>query len=91
MARHRIGYAEDQLRDIAGQARILKAAHDRDGAGGVSSLGFRMTEQPAAMAGEILRTGFITGKFQAQKAATGPTGWCSTSERVPVGRGRTRP
>ncbi len=58
---------------------------------GVSSLGFKMTEHPAAMAGEILRTGFITGKFHAQKAATGPTGCCSTSERVPVGRGSTRP
>src|SRR5690606_28288988 len=58
---------------------------------GVSSLGFRITEQPAASAGESFRTGLITGKFHAQKAATGPTGWWTTIERVPGGRGSTRP
>jgi hypothetical protein len=58
---------------------------------GVSSLGFRITEQPAASAGEILRTGLITGKFHAQNAATGPTGCLSTSERSPGARGSTLP
>src|SRR3546814_3343961 len=41
---------------------------------GVSSLGFRMIEQPAAIAGASLRTTLRAGKFHAQKAATGPTG-----------------
>ena len=40
----------------------------------VSSLGFRMMEQPAAMAGASLRTGLRIGKFHAQNAATWPIG-----------------
>ena len=57
----------------------------------VSSLGLMMIEQPAASAGAILRTTFMIGKFHAQNAATGPTGWCSTRLREPGARGSTRP
>ena len=40
-----------------------------------------MIEQPAASAGAILRTGFMTGKFQGQNATAGPIGSFSTIER----------
>ena len=41
---------------------------------GVSSLGLIVIVQPAAKAPPILRTTFMTGKFQATKAMTGPIG-----------------
>src|ERR1700720_1484534 len=46
---------------------------------GVSSEALMMIEQPAASAPPILRAGVITGKFQGVKAATIPTGSCTTN------------
>ena len=57
---------------------------------GVSSAGFSTTLQPAASAAPSLRAGRLTGKFQAVKAATGPTGGCVTvCDRMPSTRGGT--
>ena len=59
---------------------------------GVSSAGLRMIEQPAASACAIFRAGIMHGKFHGAKAATGPTGSCSTSVRVSGNRlGTMRP
>ena len=41
---------------------------------GVSSLGFMVIVHQAAKAPPIFRTTFITGKFQATNAITGPIG-----------------
>ena len=46
---------------------------------GVSSAALMMIEQPAASAPAILRQGWLIGKFQGEKAATVPTGWCITT------------
>ena len=58
---------------------------------GASSAGLRMTAHPAATGAPSLRPGFAIGKFHGAKAATGPTGSFITSDRVPLGRTRTRP
>ena len=59
---------------------------------GVSSEALMMSEQPAASAPAILRTGVSVGKFHGVNAATTPTGSCSTSWRTPFWRpGTTRP
>ena len=59
---------------------------------GVSSEALMMIEQPAASAPAILRIGVSVGKFHGVKAATTPTGSCSTSWRTPFWRpGTTRP
>lgn len=49
---------------------------------GVSSAAFRITEQPAASVGAILRAGRKAGKFQGVSARTMPTG--SGSVRGPM-------
>ncbi len=59
---------------------------------GVSSDALRMSAQPAANEPPILRAGVRVGKFQGVKAATTPTGSCSTIWRVPFARpGTIRP
>ena len=59
---------------------------------GVSSGHLMIIEQPAASAAEILRTACVTGKFQGEKAATGPIGSWITMLRTPSARaGMMRP
>ena len=45
---------------------------------GVSPAGFRMTVQPAASAGAILRAAMAAGKFHGVTRSATPTGWCNT-------------
>ncbi len=45
----------------------------------------------APMAAPSFRAGLPMGKFQGQKAATGPTGSFTTRDSMPAGRTRTRP
>lgn len=47
-----------------------------------------MTEQPAANGAPSLRAGLWMGKFHGANAATGPTGSRTTSDQVPLARGR---
>ena len=59
---------------------------------GVSSEALMISEQPAASAAPILRAGVSAGKFHGVKAATTPTGSCTTSWRTPFCRpGTMRP
>jgi hypothetical protein len=59
---------------------------------GVSSGHLMMMEHPAASAAAILRTACVTGKFQGENAATGPTGSWITRLRTPSARaGMMRP
>jgi hypothetical protein len=53
---------------------------------GVSSDALTMIEQPAASAAAILRAGVSAGKFHGVKAATTPTGSCTTIWRTPLPR-----
>ena len=46
---------------------------------GVSLAGFRITVQPAASAGPILRVAIAAGKFHGVTSTQMPTGWCSTT------------
>ncbi len=48
---------------------------------GASTAGLTITEQPAASAGAIFREDRSAGKFQGEKAATGPTGCRMTRSR----------
>ena len=51
-----------------------------------------MIAQPAASEAPILRAGVSVGKFHGVKAATTPTGSCTTSWRTPLPRpGTMRP
>jgi hypothetical protein len=58
---------------------------------GVSSEALMMSEQPAARAPPILRAGVSVGKFHGVKAATMPTGSCTTICRILPRPGTTRP
>jgi hypothetical protein len=44
-----------------------------------------MIEQPAATAAAILRTAWVTGRFQGEKPATGPMGSMITMLHTPSG------
>src|SRR6202051_3850239 len=53
---------------------------------GVSEAGFRITVQPAANAGPILRVAIAAGKFHGVTRIDTPTGCCNTKIRlVPPG------
>ena len=53
---------------------------------GVSEAGLRITVQPAASAGPILRVAIAAGKFQGVTSSETPIGWCSTMMRLaPLG------
>src|ERR1700692_2663748 len=53
---------------------------------GVSEAGLRITVQPAANAGPILRVAITAGKFQGVTKIETPTGCCNTKMRlVPPG------
>ena len=53
---------------------------------GVSEAGFRITVQPAASAGPILRVAIAAGKFHGVTRIETPTGCCKTKMRlVPPG------
>jgi len=59
---------------------------------GVSSGHLIMMEQPAASDAAILRTAWVTGKFQGENPATGPIGSIITRLRTPSARaGMMRP
>ena len=48
---------------------------------GVSDAGLRITEQPAASAGPILRVAMAAGKFHGVTRTATPIGWRSTRIR----------
>ena len=55
---------------------------------GVSLAGLRITVQPAASAGPILRVAIAAGKFHGVTSTQTPTGWRITRMRLaPDGRG----
>ena len=86
------GTPNTRLSTPAGSPASAKQRTISTQAPGVSSDALRMSEQPAASAPPILRAGVSTGKFQGVKAATMPTGSCTTSWRVPLTRpGTMRP
>ena len=59
---------------------------------GVSEAGLRMTVQPAASAGPILRVAIAAGKFHGVMSRHTPTGWRMTRMRlVPAGAVSTEP
>ena len=62
-------------RGTPASARIAASAK---AVSGVSLAGFRMTVQPAARAGPILRDAIAAGKFQGVTRTAIPTGWCTT-------------
>ena len=51
---------------------------------GVSEAGFRITGQPAASAGPILRVAMAAGKFHGVTSTAMPAGLCCTTMRAPV-------
>src|SRR6202022_2714799 len=69
-------------------SRSATAGADR----GVPDAGLRMTVQPAASAGPILRVAMAAGKFQGVTSTETPIGWCSTRMRfAPLGAIETEP
>ena len=65
----------------------INASADR----GVDFAGFKITVQPAAIAGEILRMIMLDGKFHGVMAPTTPTGCLRACHCFPSGEGMISP
>ena len=86
------GTPKTRLSTPAGTPASAKHLTSSTQPAGVSSEALMMSEQPAASAPAILRTGVSVGKFHGVKAATTPTGSCVTIWRTPFCRpGTMRP
>ena len=89
-----ISAASPQITLIAwgGRPASKRAVAIMQAVAGVSSAGLTTTEQPAASAGAIFCIGAQAGKFQGEKAATGPTGRRCTASATSARRaGISRP
>src|SRR5699024_3393443 len=73
----------------SGTPASSKSSANNKAVSGVSEAGLRMTGQPAARAGAILRVAIASGKFQGVMNRHGPTGRDATRSRPePDGAGR---
>ena len=85
------GWPVIRLTTPSGTPASCSAATSAIAVRGASTAGHSTMLHPYATAGASLRAGSEAGKFQAVKAATGPTGRRSTQDRRPGSVASTRP